>query len=118
MSRYAEEQAAYRELDALYAELPEVDCKGYCASECSSLVPIRGLEAQRIGHKSHTGTKCAHLDGGRCSVHQNRPMLCRLWGLADQYPLMCRWGCKPTRTLTLDEAYAYLRRAQEISLRR
>ena len=116
MSRYAKEQARYRALDVLYAELPSVECKGLCVEECSALTPIKGAEARRIGHKGHgERTMCAHLKDGRCTVYERRPMVCRLWGLADGPPLVCRWGCRPSRALTLDEADEYLRQARLIS---
>ena len=31
---------------------------------------------------------------GRCTVYAARPMICRLWGVAQG--MACPWGCQPT----------------------
>lgn len=51
----------------------------------------------------------ALTDDKRCAVYELRPMICRLWGLADG--MQCPWGCKPERVLGRIEAYALLQEA-------
>jgi hypothetical protein len=37
---------------------------------------------------------CSALDGvGRCSVYEERPLLCRLWGAVEK--MTCQFGCVP-----------------------
>ena len=96
-------------LDALYRSLPRMQCKGNCASACGP-VPVTPLERQRIAEQGHrwvdgkvipladgqtVGTTCSALDQKklRCRVYENRPMICRLWGLVEA--LKCPWGCTP-----------------------
>lgn len=96
-------------VDALYRLLPRMECKGKCASACGP-VPVTPLERQRIAEQGHrwvdgkvislpdgttAGTTCSALDQKRlrCRVYENRPMICRLWGLVEA--LKCPWGCIP-----------------------
>lgn len=96
-------------VDALYRSLPKMNCKGKCASACGP-VPVTPLERQRITDQGHrwvdgkviplgngqtADTTCSALDQKklRCRVYENRPMICRLWGLMET--LKCPWGCEP-----------------------
>lgn len=40
-------------------------------------------------------TACSALDLSRlvCQVYEDRPMVCRIWGLIEA--LACPWGCRP-----------------------
>ncbi len=54
------------------------------------------------------GAVCPYLDieTKRCTVHENRPLICRLYGVSEGLP--CPHGCKPNpRYLTRDEARHY-----------
>lgn len=109
---------ARRELDRLYAELPALDCQGKCAESCGPVFMSR-VEWQRIIEAKvyePVGTlsdlTCPLLDGGRCTVYEIRPTICRLWGMVDAMP--CQWGCQPSRLLTRTEGYEYLERAGRI----
>lgn len=90
-------------LDALYAQLPPLECKGLCAHSC---IPIDMAPAERervrqagadIPHAKEMerqGLKaCPALTEGRCTVHEVRPMICRLWGTDETMP--CPHGCVP-----------------------
>ncbi|MEV5268247.1 YkgJ family cysteine cluster protein [Streptomyces werraensis] len=96
-------------VDALYTALPRMNCKGKCASACAA-VPATPLERQRITARGHhwvdgervvladgrvAGTTCSALDqkSMRCRVYEDRPMVCRVWGLIKA--LECPWGCVP-----------------------
>lgn len=106
------------ELEALYAELPSLSCRGLCTDSCGPISMSR-IEWQRICRRSRSETltllpdmTCPMLDDGRCSVYDIRPMICRLWGLVET--MTCPWGCKPDRYLTHEEGGEFLRRAMEI----
>jgi hypothetical protein len=109
------------ELDALYAELPRLDCRGLCAESCGPIVTTR-VEWQRIcraaGYEPKAlvgvdGLTCPLLKDNRCTVYEVRPLICRLWGLVETMP--CLWGCKPERYLTHEEGLEFLTRAAEIN---
>lgn len=96
-------------LDALYRSLPRMECKGKCAS-CCGPAPASPLEKERIRARDvdwvdvtsvslPTGQvfdlACTALDQKslRCRVYEDRPMVCRIWGLVEE--LACPWGCMP-----------------------
>lgn len=103
-----------RTLDALYAELPRLVCKGLCAASCGP-VPMGRLEWRRVClsvrevRQGADDLVCPLLRSGRCEAHKVRPMLCRLWGMVESMP--CLWGCEPERMLSDDEGYEFLARA-------
>lgn len=96
-------------LDELYRSLPRMKCIGECASACGP-VRLSPLERSRIEARGHqwvdgrvipmsggrsAGTACSALDQSLlvCQVYQDRPMVCRIWGLIEA--LACPWGCRP-----------------------
>jgi Fe-S-cluster containining protein len=115
MTRNLQEQA--KALDALYAELPTIDCQGRCSSSCG---PINMTEPEwrriqlRLGHTPRAvSMTCPMLVRERCSVYAIRPLICRLWGIVERMP--CPWGCKPEpRYLTSRESFALLARTEII----
>jgi len=100
------------ELDAMYAEMPSLDCQGKCAESCGPIVMSR-VEWERICEQvpppPPIDLTCPLLVDDRCSVYAIRPTICRLWGMVEAMP--CEWGCKPSRVLTNVEGYAFLERA-------
>jgi uncharacterized protein len=121
-------QAAFAKLDAIYAELPTIACKGECAIACGA-IPLSDLEARRLQLATHQKPRtrpgldalsdfatapmrerCIYLtDRDRCSVYTIRPLICRAWGLLRM--LSCMHGCVPDRWLKDQE---FLRLAQRI----
>jgi Fe-S-cluster containining protein len=103
-------------LDALYAELPDLDCKQLCARDSGCLgagLIMSPIEAWRLGRfPVQEGPGCPNLTRkGRCAGHEIRPMICRLWGLTESS--RCPHGCEPSRWLTEDEMRDYVRRSAE-----
>ena len=117
MNKTAKLAAAFARLDALYAELPTVACKGECAIACGP-IPLTNLEARRLQVVSHVKPRtvikmvadgapstarlrdrCIYLrDDDRCSVYAVRPLICRAWGVIKM--MSCMRGCLPDRWLT------------------
>jgi hypothetical protein len=105
-------------LEAIYAELPAVPCTGQCHSSCS-YIGMSEAEYRRI--KRETGIEiemyqspCPALDfAGRCSIHELRPLICRLYGATER--LRCPWGCKPERWLSDSEVSVLVKRVQDIA---
>ena len=92
-------------LDALYASLPALECKGLCEDSCHTHVDASQAERARLHRRHGLDLDAPTSDGtcpalsrsfgpGRCTVHADRPMVCRLWGTAASMP--CPHGCTPT----------------------
>ena len=91
-------------LDALYAELPKLDCKGLCVDSC---IPVDVAPGERKQIQRDTGVElpsretqlaqgcsaCVALKEGRCTVYEVRPLICRLWGIDEG--MKCPHGCEP-----------------------
>jgi hypothetical protein len=106
-------------LDALYRELPTLDCQRQC-QDCCGPIAMSRVEWQRIcrklGHvpRGADDLVCPMLQQGLCSVYHIRPVICRLWGVTETLP--CPWGCQPQpRYLTHEEGLVYCARADYIS---
>jgi hypothetical protein len=114
-----------RELQALYAELPELDCIGSCWDSCGR-IGMTGLEHRRTeaagvaipeGRITDPPAVCPALTMlHQCSVYDVRPLICRLWGVTDTLP--CPFGCRPKdgrAMLTDEQAYEYMARVYDIA---
>jgi uncharacterized protein len=112
--------AAVAALEALYATLPTIACKGLCAIACGPIV-LTDVEARRLQVTTHRKPRtipvtaidaagntmrerCVYLTPtDRCSAYAVRPLICRAWGLVKM--LSCMHGCGPDRWIsTLDLA--------------
>jgi Fe-S-cluster containining protein len=93
------------QLDAAYAQMPTVECKGLCQDGCGS-VAMTPLEQQRILTRhgvslplvgafamNDPDARCPALVDGQCSVYADRPWICRAYGTIED--LTCQHGCKP-----------------------
>lgn len=111
-SRAAHERTLER-IEELYAQLPALSCRGLCEDSCAEHIDASAAERRRLldaGVDLDAPTPdgacpaLTHTFGaGRCSVYTIRPMICRLWGVADSMP--CPHGCVPAGGL-LDDATA------------
>jgi Fe-S-cluster containining protein len=89
-------------LDAIYAELPAIECRGQCHDSCCN-IDMTGTERQRIADAGvsiprrtihDTPRPCPALTIlNRCAVYEVRPLICRLWGLTRV--MRCSYGCVP-----------------------
>jgi hypothetical protein len=120
-----------RLLKELYATIPSIDCSGKCRDQCT-LIPMDEVELlylQKVADPNYMepppgsgssapviliprGKECQFLVGGRCSVYEHRPLICRLFGVAQG--LTCPHGCKPHRTLSRLQAGKILKKLQKI----
>jgi hypothetical protein len=115
-------KAPERELDALYASVPEIDCKGLCVDSCGSM-GMAPIEQRRIAERgvrlplfAAFQDHCPALVDGRCSVYEVRPMICRLWGAVEG--MKCPYGCTPDGGYLSDvEGHRLLGRVSVISRR-
>lgn len=89
------------EVRALWGMVPSVGCRGLCVEACGpvgmsneeeAILERRGVE---VGFDRETLT-CDQLKFGRCSIYEDRPLVCRLWGAVPE--MRCPFGCEPTLT--------------------
>lgn len=101
------------ELDALYAAVPAMQCKGLCHHSCSSVM-MTEVERERIAARhgvtipdgafelGKPGGRCPALNiFGRCAVYGDRPLVCRLWGAVPG--MECPHGCEPVGGMLSEE---------------
>ena len=103
-------------MQSLYALVPSIECKGFCHVQCT-LAPSNDAEDEAMReiagegrHSKANPLQCRYLTRGkRCKVYAARPLLCRLYGVAEG--LDCPHGCKAERILTRQEASTLLEQA-------
>jgi hypothetical protein len=88
-------------LDALYAKIPNVECRGLCAHTCNTAIDMSSTERRRIAgrgvdipppHQRALDETCPALTFLKtCGVHPIRPTVCRLWGASES--MRCPYGC-------------------------
>jgi uncharacterized protein len=105
----------------IWNSVPKVHCKGLCQDQCTQ-VPIMPIEALYLTRKhdawihmsNHRGRymptlghnePCQFLKDGRCSVYDDRPLICRMFGheippIENIRPLECEHGCTHEGTFT------------------
>jgi hypothetical protein len=112
-------------LTDIYARIPAVSCKGLCIESCGPIAMSRyeDRRLQELGVtipsmvdgvasiQSGEDYQCPALQAGRCSVYEDRPTICRLWGATTSMP--CPHGCTPENALSQDDSFALLRLAGE-----
>jgi hypothetical protein len=104
-------------LEELYAEVPAIRCRGLCANSCHSL-GLSNVEQTRIAIRRGVRLETTIYPDGcpaltpfrHCSIYDDRPLMCRLWGVVESMP--CPHGCVPDRMLTDREARDLLERLE------
>lgn len=100
------------EFNKIYREIPTVNCLGLCTDSCSS-VGLTEKEQARIKEKygvelenRYYLNKCPMLKKGRCTIYEDRPAVCRMWGVEET--MVCPWGCQPTFILKHEKGHRIL----------
>lgn len=89
-------------LERLYRLLPKIDCPPGCTKCCG---PIWMSKSERC-KLPETQDDDKHYwcpfakDGKGCSEYENRPMICRIFGVSDTPMLRCYEGGNPERLLS------------------
>ncbi|MGL5923737.1 YkgJ family cysteine cluster protein [Chroococcidiopsis sp.] len=111
-------QLQLAELEEIYNSLPLLVCKGKC-QECCGVIGVLPIEVENIQTVSSVPTvdgdlTCSKLvqGFGICSIYKQRPLICRLWGIAEEMP--CPYGCKPERTIGRKEANKLIAKIQAL----
>jgi Fe-S-cluster containining protein len=107
----------------IQAKIPRIECKGLCYDCCGpiGMTPMESLLLNNAaGHEVTTNEKlrCSALDeNNRCSAYEHRPLICRMWGVAQG--MLCEHGCEIVdnegRPLNFAEAAYLFRQMDEIS---
>lgn len=100
-------------IEAIYARIPDVECKGLCQSACGPIGMTRkefetikekvgdrveGIPSGRQMFIVGKDLTCPLLNpDGKCSVYAQRPAICRLYGAIEL--MRCPHGCKPKKFL-------------------
>jgi hypothetical protein len=117
-----------RVLGEIYNAVPSVKCKGLCAASCAG-IPLTDVERERLEgaagmlprfEHGHAGIsmlappleRCPLLVLSRCNAYEDRPLICRLFGVAKGLP--CPYGCVPDRVLPDEEAHALVHRTRAL----
>lgn len=109
------------EMQKLYDKIPASVCKKGCFDCCGNVVQFAPEELSRAGEYALKNGKCVFLTDKGCSIYENRPFVCRLFGTSE---IASCAGCVPERflsreeTLALSGAYAKLKNEQEKNSRR
>lgn len=120
-------------LTEIYAEVPDVGCKGLCWNHCTTISlfaaertalelatgrPVIGehFEASEQGPELTiigANGPCPHLSAShRCSVYEHRPIICRVFGAADGLP--CPHGCKPPKPMADEQTFDLFNRVEAL----
>ncbi len=113
-----------QQLDELYAKIPRIECRGQCWDTCgpidmataerTRINDVAGVDIPRGTFAYDGPSTCPALGMMKtCTVYEIRPLICRLWGVAEGMP--CTYGCRPERYLTEAETYELLAQAHDIS---
>lgn len=117
------QDAVNTDLDAAYATLPAMECKGKCWDSCGPIA-MTEPERRRIAGRGVRIADGRMADGPavcvaltmlrRCGVYDIRPAICRLWGMVPS--LRCNFGCVPEGGLLSErDGYELLARIHEIA---
>ena len=83
----------------LYNKIPKSQCKKGCNKCCTNMIQFTPNELKAMGGYEYNGI-CSHLIDGRCSIYENRPFVCRIYGTSEL--LKCD-DCTPERFLSEEE---------------
>jgi len=117
-----------RVLHEIYATIPSAGCKGLCTEACAS-IPVLPFELEQLeavaGRRLPTisagdtlilgvavGDACPLLVMGRCSVYDQRPLICRAFGSAEG--LRCPHGCRPDELVPRAEVFGAFEKVAEL----
>lgn len=111
-------KARKKKLHQIYAQIPKVNCKGKCTDYCGAIGMEKGeYEEMKKAAGKEPGVlpdlTCNLLKDGRCSIYEDRPLICRLWGT---FPAStCPHGCQPERWLTPNDFIKLMGKVKELA---
>lgn len=106
-----------KKLHKIYRKIPTGNCKGLCQGSCS-LIGMEKGEYERLTQVSGKEPffteegSCGYLVDGRCSVYNDRPTICRLYGVTEKLP--CNYGCNSPTVLSENSSQKILGEVQAL----
>lgn len=104
-------------LHQIYREVPQNNCTGQCLVACG-LIAMSKAEYDHLtkisGEEPKFGpTGCNYLKDGKCKHYDDRPLICRLWGVTDDPLLKCEF-CDAPKKLSKGEALTLLTKVRKL----
>lgn len=102
-------------ISKIYEKIPHSKCKKGCFHCCTNMIQFTPSELKAMGGYEYNGV-CSHLKDGKCSIYENRPFVCRIYGTSEL--LKCD-NCSPKKflneqeTIELVHQYTLLKEAEE-----
>ena len=96
---------AHPKIEKLYKKIPSFKCKEGCA-DCCGLIPWARSEWDSLPVKKETiPIECPYIsEDDNCSIYEQRPYMCRLFGNGKDPLLKCPRGCGPEKPLSWEKA--------------
>ena len=101
----------------LYAQIPPMECVEGCTDCCGPIVFSAWEWAQVEDKRRAASVDCPYSVTGRCEIHDQRPMICRLFGTVDTDLMRCPHGRAPLQMLTEPEGAEIMRQYSEAGQR-
>jgi len=112
-------KARKKKLHQIYASIPKIECQGKCTAYCGALGFEKGemeemtKAANGVAPCVDKNLTCNYLVLGRCAIYNDRPTICRIWGLTSK--LGCPHGCKRERALSVREVLDITAKVKKIA---
>lgn len=96
---------AHPKIEKLYKKIPSFKCKPGCA-DCCGIIPWARSEWDSLPEKKEAiSTDCPYIGkDDNCSIYEQRPYMCRLFGNCKDPMLRCPHGCGPEKPLSWQKA--------------
>ncbi len=104
-----------KRLKLIYDQVPKIKCKGLCSDACAYILMSK-FEQKIINDKYGTcdllQNPCPKLVNGRCSIYEDRPYVCRAYGVAPG--LECPFGCTAEATMSAKQSMKLFSQVDEL----
>ena len=102
--------------------IPKFTCGLTQCNQCCGPVPMSKIEKERIRKKYKKDPdyqvgqdlKCNYITDKGCSIYEERPILCRLFGCSDVETLKCPYGMISPDFLTIKETEEVMKMYKEL----
>ncbi len=97
----------------LRKKIPVFKCKPGCHDCCGWIPAVFWEKKQIVSLKGERRFKidlnCPYVEDCKCSVYKERPILCQIYGASEEEKMTCPHGCKPEKTLSIEETKAIMK---------